>query len=255
MDVRPERPEEHEVISCGLTDAVWEVAEHCWKKSPSDRPTADALCDTLFHLLEVTPSNAPTVSPPPTFTTSPTHARPLPPISDRQSSNEVSSGTLRSSFSSLPPLYSSSPYMTPRSAPVIPATVTAPGEPAPLSPRVTLANNDPSAADTIRSPGKIEVKKSSGNMFLADAHQQTNIFTKFTPPSVPRFETSSRTLEAPGSTDNWDVSFRAILGNQNPRELREALARANPDIILPWQGASPLSQIVILGLLHRVIHG
>ncbi|KZP05089.1 kinase-like protein, partial [Athelia psychrophila] len=49
MDVRPERPEEDEFVSSGLTNAVWEVAEHCWTKNPSERPTADALCDTLHH--------------------------------------------------------------------------------------------------------------------------------------------------------------------------------------------------------------
>jgi hypothetical protein len=58
-DVRPERPddEDDEDSASQLTDAVWELAEQCWVKDPKKRPTADALCDSVAHLLEIRGSN------------------------------------------------------------------------------------------------------------------------------------------------------------------------------------------------------
>ncbi|KAF7982500.1 hypothetical protein HWV62_28092 [Athelia sp. TMB] len=55
LDVRPERPEGEEIIALGLSDAVWELAERCWDKTPSQRPTADYICDVLFQLMEAIP--------------------------------------------------------------------------------------------------------------------------------------------------------------------------------------------------------
>lgn len=63
LDVRPERPEEAEIIAYGLSDAVWQVAEQCWKKSPGERPTADAVCDLLSHLIHTTLHAPPLKSP------------------------------------------------------------------------------------------------------------------------------------------------------------------------------------------------
>jgi hypothetical protein len=57
------------------------------------------------------------------------------------------------------------------------------------------------------------------------------------------------------SEDMWDDTYLALLGTQDPRQLRELLARAarpNPEVDMPLEGQSPLSQGVILALVHRV---
>jgi len=43
-----------------------------------------------------------------------------------------------------------------------------------------------------------------------------------------------------------------VLGTQDPRQLRELLSRSNPDVIMPLKGSPPLSQAVILTLVHRL---
>ena len=50
----------------------------------------------------------------------------------------------------------------------------------------------------------------------------------------------------------WDDSYLNVLGTQDTRQLRELLARSNPDVVMPLKGQSPLSQAVILTLVHRV---
>ncbi|KAF7982535.1 hypothetical protein HWV62_28162 [Athelia sp. TMB] len=52
-NVRPERPEGEELEEIGLSDAVWDLAVDCWQKSENERPTANSICDTLSHLIEV----------------------------------------------------------------------------------------------------------------------------------------------------------------------------------------------------------
>ncbi|KAI0035754.1 hypothetical protein K488DRAFT_42648 [Vararia minispora EC-137] len=56
----------------------------------------------------------------------------------------------------------------------------------------------------------------------------------------------------PTQAEEWDDTYLAVLGTQDPRQLRELLARSNPDIIMPLKGQSPLSQAVILTLVHRL---
>ena len=52
---RPERPrgEEGKLI----TDAIWEVLEHCWKDQPSDRPTVEAVLQSLGGVPSRTPQH------------------------------------------------------------------------------------------------------------------------------------------------------------------------------------------------------
>jgi hypothetical protein len=52
--------------------------------------------------------------------------------------------------------------------------------------------------------------------------------------------------------EDWDETYLAVLGTQDPRQLRELLARSNPEVVMPLNGPGPLSQAVILTLLHRV---
>ena len=56
----------------------------------------------------------------------------------------------------------------------------------------------------------------------------------------------------PAPTEEWDESYLAILGTQDLRQLKELLARSNPEVVMPLNSAPPLSQAVILTLVHRL---
>ncbi|SRR6266404_2696408 len=58
----------------------------------------------------------------------------------------------------------------------------------------------------------------------------------------------------PAPSEEWDDTYLAVLGTQDIRQLRELLARSNPEVIMPLKGSPPLSQAVILTLVHRVCH-
>jgi len=53
-------------------------------------------------------------------------------------------------------------------------------------------------------------------------------------------------------TEEWDDTYLAVLGMQDLKQLRELLARSNPEVIMPSNGPGPLSQAVILTLVHRL---
>lgn len=69
------------------------------------------------------------------------------------------------------------------------------------------------------------------------------------PPPAP--QQAIRTPPLPQS-EEWDDTYLAVLGTQDARQLRELLARSNPEIIMPTTGSGPLSQAVVLTLVHRV---
>lgn len=52
--------------------------------------------------------------------------------------------------------------------------------------------------------------------------------------------------------DDWDEQYLLVLQKQDASALRDLLARSNPDVIMPTNGPTPLSQAVVLTLLHRV---
>ncbi|KAH8108132.1 hypothetical protein BXZ70DRAFT_39589 [Cristinia sonorae] len=70
------------------------------------------------------------------------------------------------------------------------------------------------------------------------------------PPPVPS-QTLIRT-PPPVQSEEWDDTYLAVLGSQDPRQLRELLARTNPDLVMPLNGHGPLSQAVVLTLVHRL---
>ena len=70
------------------------------------------------------------------------------------------------------------------------------------------------------------------------------------PPPPPPLPSSQRT--PPAQVEEWDDTYLAVLGTQDSKQLRELLARSNPEIVMPLNGPGPLSQAVILTLLHRV---
>lgn len=61
-----------------------------------------------------------------------------------------------------------------------------------------------------------------------------------------------RGFGAPAGED-WDDIFLATLQSHDPRQLRDLLARCNPDVIMPVKRElTPISQAVVLTLIHRV---
>jgi len=66
-----------------------------------------------------------------------------------------------------------------------------------------------------------------------------NVMQQPPPPTGPRPE-------------EMDDTFLAVLGTQDMKQLRELLARSTPDVIMPTSGSGPLSQAVILTLVHRL---
>lgn len=73
------------------------------------------------------------------------------------------------------------------------------------------------------------------------------------PPPLPQQNNMSRaTPPTSGQPEEWDDAYLAVLGSQDTRQLRELLARSNPELIMPLNGPSPLSQAVMLTLVHRV---
>jgi len=66
------------------------------------------------------------------------------------------------------------------------------------------------------------------------------------PPPAPAHHTP------PAQSEEWDDTYLAVLGLQDPRQLRDLLSRSNPDVVMPLKGQPPLSQAVILTLVHRV---
>jgi hypothetical protein len=57
---------------------------------------------------------------------------------------------------------------------------------------------------------------------------------------------------SPAPTEEWDESYLAVLGTQELRQLRDLLARSNPEVTMPLTTTPPLSQAVILTLVHRL---
>ena len=73
------------------------------------------------------------------------------------------------------------------------------------------------------------------------------------PPPLPQQQALPRaTPPASGQSEEWDDAYLAVLGSQDVRQLRELLSRSNPEIVMPLNGPSPLSQAVMLTLVHRV---
>lgn len=71
------------------------------------------------------------------------------------------------------------------------------------------------------------------------------------PPQPPPLPLSSQRTP-PAQLDAWDDTYMAVLGTQDPKQLRELLARSTPEVVMPLDRKGPLSMAVILSILHRV---
>ncbi|KAF8527056.1 hypothetical protein JB92DRAFT_2699369 [Gautieria morchelliformis] len=80
----------------------------------------------------------------------------------------------------------------------------------------------------------------------------------YPPPSLPSQATPPSSTQSVGmpptssKNEDWEEVFMSVLGGQDLRQLRELLARSNPEVILPSNGKGPLSQAVVLTLIHRL---
>lgn len=70
---------------------------------------------------------------------------------------------------------------------------------------------------------------------------------KTTPPAV-----STGAAPSLSKSDQWDELYLSVLTSQDVNKLRDLLARTNPEMVLPLNGAPLVSQAVILTLVHRV---
>ncbi|KAF7338662.1 hypothetical protein MVEN_02092700 [Mycena venus] len=56
----------------------------------------------------------------------------------------------------------------------------------------------------------------------------------------------------PIKADQWDEVYLGVLHTQDPSKLRELLSHTNPELIMPLNGPTLVSQAVILTLVHRL---
>lgn len=66
---------------------------------------------------------------------------------------------------------------------------------------------------------------------------------------------SHRVEPTPHRNEDWDSTFLGTLGQNDHKQIRDLLSRTPPDSVLPVGQVSPLSQTVILALIHRVSTG
>ncbi|KAG9015018.1 hypothetical protein FRB94_007090 [Tulasnella sp. JGI-2019a] len=66
------------------------------------------------------------------------------------------------------------------------------------------------------------------------------------PPAPQRVEST------PQRSEDWDSTFLNTLGQNDHKQIRELLSRTPPDSVFPVGQVSPLSQTVILALIHRL---
>jgi len=89
------------------------------------------------------------------------------------------------------------------------------------------------------------------------SHSHAALMQPAMAPSQGNSQTSLPTMSSSGSHpdakgEDWDETYLAVLGSQDPRQLRDLLARSNPESVMPLNGNGPLSQAVVLTLVHRL---
>jgi len=70
--------------------------------------------------------------------------------------------------------------------------------------------------------------------------------------NVPPAAQAPAPAPAPVRVEDWDSTFLNTLGQNDQKQIRDLLARSPPDVVLPVGQTSPLSQTVILALIHRL---
>jgi len=72
------------------------------------------------------------------------------------------------------------------------------------------------------------------------------------PQAIPNIVSPPIQAPAPVRVEDWDSTFLNTLGQNDHKQLRDLLSRSPPDVVLPVGQSSPLSQTVILALIHRM---
>ncbi|VDB99466.1 unnamed protein product [Peniophora sp. CBMAI 1063] len=77
------------------------------------------------------------------------------------------------------------------------------------------------------------------------------------PPPAHHSPTLASAIGQAPDPDGWDETYMNVLQAQDARALRELLARSPPDALMPLSpnAPSPLSQVVLLSLVHRLATG
>ncbi|EUC64992.1 WD40 repeat-containing nuclear protein, putative [Rhizoctonia solani AG-3 Rhs1AP] len=83
-------------------------------------------------------------------------------------------------------------------------------------------------------------------------HQQS--YNQWMQPQQQQPQQQSQQQPQQPRSEDWDDTFLGVLSTQDHGKLRELLARCNPEVIMPssGNGQSPLSQAVVLTLIHRL---
>lgn len=72
------------------------------------------------------------------------------------------------------------------------------------------------------------------------------------PPPPPPLQPIAQDRTPPVKHDQWDEVYLNVLQSQDAGKLRDLLTHTNPEVIMPLNGPSLVSQAVILTLIHRV---
>ncbi|KAF9001924.1 hypothetical protein BDQ17DRAFT_1357730 [Cyathus striatus] len=73
------------------------------------------------------------------------------------------------------------------------------------------------------------------------------------PPTLPsQSQQQQQERSSPIKPDQWDEMYLGVLHTQDAGKLRDLLSRTNPELVMPLNGSSLVSQAVILTLLHRL---
>ncbi|KAF8630365.1 hypothetical protein AX15_002929 [Amanita polypyramis BW_CC] len=72
------------------------------------------------------------------------------------------------------------------------------------------------------------------------------------PPHQPQPQSISQERSPPVKHDQWDEIYLNVLQTQDAGKLRDLLSHTSPELIMPLNGPSLVSQAVILTLIHRL---
>ncbi|KAK2467049.1 hypothetical protein APHAL10511_001307 [Amanita phalloides] len=72
------------------------------------------------------------------------------------------------------------------------------------------------------------------------------------PPPPPPPQPMNQDRSPPVKSDQWDEVYLNVLQSQDAMKLRDLLSHTNPEVIMPLNGPSLVSQAVILTLIHRL---
>ncbi|KAJ6618338.1 hypothetical protein B0H10DRAFT_2030437 [Mycena sp. CBHHK59/15] len=73
-----------------------------------------------------------------------------------------------------------------------------------------------------------------------------------TMPQPPPQQSQQQDRTPPIKADQWDEIYLGVLHTQDATKLRELLSHTNPELIMPLNGPTLVSQAVILTLVHRL---